>query len=65
MNHIDYALPIPTFHSPYMRKVLFDRYGIPNAAPHDDDEDLFKSKRVLFVDDEKGGKPVAYWEPKA
>lgn len=54
---------IPTFHSPYMYRLLFRRYGIPNAAPEDPD-DLFKSRRVLFVDDFNHGKAVAYWSPE-
>jgi len=53
---------LPTYHSRGMRCRLTRRYGLPNAAPHPG-EDVFTTDRVLFVDDDRDGAPIAYWEP--
>lgn len=53
---------IPTFSGREARKALVALWGLPNACPRQG-EDLFGNCRVLFVDDENGGAPVAYWIP--
>lgn len=52
---------LPTFHTPAMRRLLNALYGLPNAAPRDD-EMPWNTRRVLFVDDDDDGRPIAYWE---
>ena len=56
-------LDIPTFHGTEERIRLTRLYGLPNSYP-EPDESLFGRCRVLFVDDFRDGKPVAYWSPK-
>ena len=52
---------LPVFHGPAARKELTRRFGLPNAVPQPG-ESPFKASRVLFVDDDHEGKPIAYVE---
>ena len=59
---------VPTF-SPMRRKVLFAMYGCPNAAPTKshllaNSAAYFGNCRVAYVDDQGGGRLVAYVDPK-
>lgn len=54
---------IPTYHGKEAYRKLSRRYGLPNAAP-EKGESLFGRCRVLFVDDDDNGRPVAYWTYK-
>lgn len=51
------------------RDWLVCRYGIPNAFPTDKAINEFgvgayiRASRVMFVDDENNGEPVALWQP--
>jgi hypothetical protein len=54
---------LPTFSGDDARRALVRRWGLPNAWPREG-EVLFGSCRVLFVDDDRDGKPVAYWIPQ-
>lgn len=56
------AYNIPTYSGREKYKELFRRYGCPNSAPRVG-ESHFGSCRVLFVDDDNDGKPMAYWVP--
>lgn len=53
---------IPTVRGSWWRRTLMRRYGLPNAWPTRG-ERVFGSCRLLFVDDNLDGKPIAYWEP--
>ena len=53
---------IPTFSGQEARKALVAQWGLPNTCPREG-EDHFGNCRVLFVDDERDGAPVAYWVP--
>lgn len=52
---------VPTYRGRLARRELVARYGLPNAYPRKG-ERLFGAGRVLFVDDDKDGRPVAFWE---
>lgn len=52
---------LPTFRSQTMRRILTDLFGLPNAAPREN-ETPWGTRRVVFVDDADDGRPIAYWE---
>lgn len=60
---------IPTFRGRRHRSRLFRLYGLPNVWPSDRDVKRngalapFRRARVLFVDDDRDGAPVAFWLP--
>ena len=53
---------IPTFSGSEAREALVRLWGLPNSCPRPG-ESLFGNCRVVFVDDENDGVPVAYWIP--
>lgn len=60
---------IPTFHSWADRRELLRRWGLPNSAPTPAElakwgqlAFLRPHTRDLFVDDDRDGEPVAYWQ---
>lgn len=61
---------IPTFWGKAVKRQLVAQFGLSNSAPTPKEEKkhgvagaLFKTRRVLFIDDDTG-KPVAYWTPR-
>lgn len=54
--------PIPTYRGVEARRELTRRWGLPWADPRKG-ESLFGNCRILFVDDDNDGTPVAYWVP--
>ena len=54
---------IRTYSGEDARKALTRVWGLPNAWPREG-ESHFAKCRLLFVDDTRGGKPIAYWIPK-
>ncbi|RLC88672.1 MAG: hypothetical protein DRJ03_02005 [Chloroflexi bacterium] len=44
------------------RKQLTRLWGVPNSCPRLG-ESYFGRSRVVFVDDDNDGKPMAYWVP--
>lgn len=63
VSYHDQDYNIPTYYGKEAYKKLVRRYGLPNAAPKKG-ESLFGKCRVLFVDDDNNGRPVAYWTYK-
>jgi len=59
---------IPTLHSWGDRRDLLRRWGLPNSAPTPAELAkwgllaFLRTTRQLFVDDDRDGEPVAYWQ---
>lgn len=58
---------LPVYSGQLARLLLTQRYGLPNAFPADrverDAATPFGWSACLFVDDSRGGAPVAFWRP--
>lgn len=52
---------VPTYCGREKYRELFNRYGPPNVAPVAGGPIFSRDARVLFLDDDLDGKPVAYW----
>jgi hypothetical protein len=55
-------LEVPTFSGARARRALVAAHGLPNSYPRRGEFFLGRC-RVLFVDDEQDGKPMAFWIP--
>lgn len=53
---------IPTYTGKEAHRMLLRKWGLPNSCPRPN-EGFFGRGRVLFVDDDDNGCPVAYWVP--
>lgn len=53
---------IPVLTGSATRRWLVKNFGLPNAWPRDG-ETPWQTERQLFVDDDDGGRSVAFWVP--
>jgi hypothetical protein len=61
MTYTTYEIPVYTGRR--ARRGLTRMWGLPNACPRLG-EPLFGRSRVVFVDDDQDGQPMAYWVPE-
>lgn len=60
---------LPTYTGRASREALTALWGLPNACPTLAEREAdpaycyLRTRRVLFVDDDDHGRPVAVWEP--
>ena len=54
------GIEVPVFTGITARKELTWKWGLPNTYP-EQGETMFNCSRVLFVDDDRDGLPVAVW----
>ena len=62
MRYAKELATIPTFKGREAWKRLTRKWGVPNSCPRPK-ESNFGRCRVVFVDDDNDGEPMAYWVP--
>lgn len=61
---------LPIYTGEPARRALASLWGIPNACPSRLERDrlgvlaYLNTRRLLFVDDDDHGRPIAIWEPR-